>query len=47
MFKKAELTNFCTQHYDWFKFGLLTKEGKKPTDFDKKFTAYSKRAKAA
>ena len=46
--KKQELMNFCGEHYDWFKFGLVTKEGKKPSDFDKKFTAYKKsKGKAA
>jgi hypothetical protein len=39
--------NFCKEHYDWFKFGLITKEGKRPTDFDKKYTAYMKHHKAA
>ena len=34
---------FCKDHYSWFKFGLLTKEGKKPIDFDKKWMAYSKK----
>lgn len=45
--QKGELTvgekGFCKEHYDWFKFGLLTKEGKRPVDFDKKFQAYKKR----
>ena len=45
--KKADLMNFCQEHYDWFKFGLITKEGKRPTDFDKKFSAYTKHHKAA
>lgn len=38
--KKADHYNFCTEHYDWFKFGLITKEGKRPTDFDKKYQAF-------
>ncbi|HVK59901.1 MAG TPA: hypothetical protein VM432_00050 [Bdellovibrionales bacterium] len=42
--KKSELQNFCAEHYDWFKFGLITKEGKKPIDFDKKFMAFKKHA---
>ena len=45
--KKSDLMNFCQEHYDWFKFGLITKEGKKPVDFDKKFTAYTKHQKSA
>ena len=31
---------FCSSHYEWFKFGLITKEGKKVTDFDKKMAHY-------
>lgn len=41
--KKSELMSFCKEHYDWFKFGLLTKEGKRPVDFDKKYLAYQKK----
>lgn len=43
--KKADLMEMCGEHYDWFKFGLVTKEGKRPTDFDKKYTAYVKMQK--
>lgn len=43
---RADVMSFCNEHYDWFKFGLITKEGKRPTDFDKKFQAY-KRSRAA
>ncbi len=32
---QAQFT-FCHDHYEWFKFGLITKEGKKVPDFDKK-----------
>ncbi len=35
--------SFCSEHYEWFKFGLITKAGKKVLDFDKKwehFTAH-------
>ncbi len=46
--KKGELSTgdggFCKEHYSWFKFGLLTREGKKPIDFDKKWMAYKKHA---
>ena len=31
---------FCDEHYDWFKFGLVTKLGKKVSDFEKKFAHY-------
>jgi hypothetical protein len=43
--KNSAKLNFCDEHYDWFKFGLITKAGKKPTDFDKKFTAYQNHRK--
>ncbi|MBS1959404.1 MAG: hypothetical protein JST80_08035 [Bdellovibrionales bacterium] len=39
---------FCANHYEWFKFGLITKEGKKVGDFEKKwghFEAYTERQK--
>lgn len=45
--KAPQLTNFCQEHYDWFKFGLITKLGEKPIDFDKKHQAYMKHKKAA
>jgi hypothetical protein len=44
--KKAEKMDFCAEHFDWFKFGLITKEGKRPVDFDKKYQAYQKRRAA-
>lgn len=40
--KKTDHANFCNEHYDWFKFGLITRDGKRPSDFDKKFQAYKK-----
>jgi hypothetical protein len=45
--KRAELSNFCNEHYSWFKFGLLTREGMKPSDFDKKYQSYMKHKKSA
>ena len=44
--KKSEIMNFCNEHYAWFKFGLVNKEGKRPSDFDKKYTAYMKKKAA-
>ncbi len=41
--KRSEKANFCMEHFDWFKEGLVTKEGRKPTDFDKKFFDYTRR----
>lgn len=38
--------SFCSQHYDWFKFGLVNKDGKKVPDFDKKWDAFQKRRAA-
>ncbi len=43
--KKSDLLNFCNEHYDWFKFGVITKEGKRPSDFDKKYQAYQAHSK--
>ena len=47
--KKPEASfTFCSEHYDWFKFGLITKTGKKVSDFDKKqghYTAYLEKQK--
>ncbi len=38
--KKAARFTFCDEHYEWFKFGLITKAGKKVSDFDKKWAQY-------
>ena len=40
---KSEKANFCMEHFDWFKEGLVTKEGRKPTDFEKKHFNYMRR----
>ena len=32
---------FCHEHYEWFKFGLITKMGSKVADFDKKSDHYA------
>jgi hypothetical protein len=40
---KSEKANFCMEHFDWFKEGLITKEGRKPTDFEKKHFDYQRR----
>jgi len=44
--KKSDRNDFCTEHFNWFKFGLLTREGKRPIDFDKKYQAYMKQRAA-
>jgi hypothetical protein len=39
---------FCDSHYLWFKEGLITKEGHKAKDYDKKYQHFMRRsAKAA
>lgn len=38
--KKMERANFCAEHFDWFKAGLITKEGMRASDFDKKYYHY-------
>lgn len=45
--KSPTLVNFCSEHYEWFKFGMITKNGDKPVDFDKKQQAFMKHKKAA
>lgn len=32
--------NFCDEHYDHFKFGLITKMGLPVSDYEKKFGHY-------
>jgi hypothetical protein len=31
---------FCDEHYEWFKFGLISKVGQKVPDFEKKYDHY-------
>lgn len=45
--KKSTRMNFCNEHFVWFKEGLVTKEGHKPSDFDKKYRAFQARHKSA
>lgn len=45
--KKGDRLNFCPEHYAWFKEGLLSKKGQRPSDFDKKFQAYLLRSPKA
>ncbi len=40
---KPERAGFCGEHYTWFKEGLLTLEGQKAKDFDKKYHAFLRR----
>ncbi len=43
---KPEKAQFCKEHFAWFKEGLLTLEGKKAKDFDKKYHAWLRRKAA-
>jgi len=45
---KPSRAGFCEEHFDWFKAGLITKEGHRASDFDKKYQHYmlSKRKSA-
>ena len=43
--QKSVKANFCMEHFDWFKEGLITKEGRRPSDFDKKLSDYNRRKK--
>ena len=38
--KKSEKADFCAEHFTWFKEGLLTREGMRAADFDKKYYHY-------
>jgi hypothetical protein len=44
---KGYKMNFCSEHYGWFKEGLVSRKGERPSDFDKKYQAYMMRKKAA
>jgi hypothetical protein len=37
---KAHRFNFCDEHYEHFKFGLIKKTGEPVPDFEKKFEHY-------
>lgn len=37
---KPTRAGYCSEHFDWFKAGLITKEGKKALDFEKKHYHY-------
>lgn len=44
--KKPDRAGFCAEHFDWFKAGLITKEGAKALDFEKKYYAYASKKAA-
>lgn len=37
---KSSRAGFCEEHFAWFKAGLITKEGAKAQDFEKKYYQY-------
>lgn len=41
--KKHTKASFCDEHYEWFKMGLITLEGYKAKDYDKKYSEYLRR----
>ena len=45
--KKPEKAQFCSEHFVWFKEGLLTADGQKAKDFDKKYHAWMRRSQKA
>jgi len=45
--KKSSRLSFCPEHFQWFKEGLINKEGSRPSDFDKKYQAFQSRHKSA
>lgn len=45
--KKDTRFGFCQEHFSWFKEGLITKEGVKVLDFDKKMQALQRRTAKA
>ena len=45
--KKITRMSFCDTHYTWFKEGLISRDGSKPKDFDKKYQDFLKRNKTA
>ncbi|MCB0412322.1 MAG: hypothetical protein KDD22_07340 [Bdellovibrionales bacterium] len=44
--KKATRSEFCEEHFIWFKEGLINRKGEKPKDFDKKYQAFMRRKAA-
>ena len=44
--KSQAKLNFCSEHFVWFKEGLINKRGEKPRDFDKKYQNYLRKQAA-
>lgn len=45
--QKGARAGFCNEHFGWFKEGLLTTQGERPKDFDKKYQAFMNRQRKA
>ncbi len=45
--KRIDKMGFCTEHFMWFKEGLVNKTGQKPSDFDKKYQSFMTKKKGA
>ncbi len=44
---KSARAGFCNEHFEWFKAGLITKEGERAADFEKKYHNYARKKSAA
>ena len=38
--KTSTRAGFCEEHFTWYKEGLITNEGHRPRDFDKKYQLF-------
>ncbi len=45
--ERPKRANFCNEHFIWYKEGLITTEGVRAKDFDKKYQHFLRRQKAA
>lgn len=45
--KKPDRAGFCNEHFSWFKWGLITMDGQKARDFDKKYQGFLQYKKSA
>ncbi len=45
--KKPSRMHFCSEHFEWFKMGLVNRQGERPKDFDKKYQAYLRKQEKA
>lgn len=42
---KISRAEFCEEHFDWFKAGLIKRTGERVPDFQKKFLSYQNQPK--